>query len=212
MISLLEAPLKMRPLNPKVLVLLALLSCGTAFHEPAPPDYKDLVGNARWMVKYTNVSIVSTHSSFMDGYPFAQNKDVADGLYNETLSTGIPIIYDSPMSTLTHDFLKNPKVTFTYSAGFTHYCKEQGIDNDSPTCGKAMLSGLMEKVTDVDEVAWAKYGIFARHPDTKDWPIGHGFAFYKLNIENIYVIDYFGGATKHLNVTEYLSYKRPSWM
>ena len=77
---------------------------------------------------------------------------------------------------------------------------------------KAMLSGLMEKVTDVDEVAWAKYGIFARHPDTKDWPIGHGFAFYKLNIKNIYVIDYFGGATKHLNVTEYLSYKRPSWM
>jgi len=191
--------------------LLLLLSSVVAFREPAPPQHEDLVGNARWMVKYSNVTIVSTHSSFLEGYPFSQNKDVADGLYNETLSWGIPIVYVSPMATLTHDFVKDARVTFTYSAEFTHYCKDQGIDNDSPRCGKVMLSGLMEKVRDIDEVAWAKYGIFARHPDTKDWPISHGFAFYKLNIKNVYVIDYFGGATKHLNVTEYLNYT-PSWM
>ena len=40
-------------------------------------------------MKFSNVSILSTHSSFLDGYPFGQNKDVADGLYNETLSAGI---------------------------------------------------------------------------------------------------------------------------
>ena len=195
----------------KPLILVCCLISVAVSLEPTPPNYKDLVGNARWMVKYSNVSIVSTHSSFLEGYPFAQNKDVADGLYNEALSSGIPIIYVSPMATLTHDFIKDPRVSFTYSAEFTHYCKNEEIDNDSPTCGKVVLSGHMEKVKDANEISWAKYGMFARHPATKDWPISHGFAFYKLKIENIYVIDYFGGATKHLNVTEYLSYT-PSWV
>ena len=40
------------------------------------------------MVKFSNVSILATQSSFLDGFPFGQNKDVADGLWNETLSTG----------------------------------------------------------------------------------------------------------------------------
>ena len=202
--------LLMKPL-PVFLTMLAVLCPVTAFHEPAPPPHHDLVGNARWMVKYSNVSIVSTHSSFLEGYPFAQNKDVADGLYNETICTGIPIIYVSPMATLTHDFVKDHRVTVTYSAEFTHYCKEQGIDNDSPRCGKVMLSGQMEKMTNPSELAWAKYGMFNRHPGTKDWPPSHGFSFYKLKIENIFALDNFGGATKHLNVSEYLSYK-PLWM
>jgi len=67
-----------------ILLLLLPLICA----EPAPPPYKDLVGNARWIVKYSNVSIVATHSSFLAGYPFAQSKDVADGLFNETFGTG----------------------------------------------------------------------------------------------------------------------------
>jgi hypothetical protein len=66
-----------------------LLSLSLCFTEPVPPPpHADLVGNARWMVKFSNVSILATKSSFLDGYPFAQSKDVADGLYNETLSTG----------------------------------------------------------------------------------------------------------------------------
>ena len=57
--------------------------------EPVPPPpHQDLVGSARWMVKFSNVSILATQSSFLDGFPFGQNKDVADGLWNETLSTG----------------------------------------------------------------------------------------------------------------------------
>ena len=45
------------------------------------------------------------------------------------------------MAQLAQDFMENPKVTFAYSAAFTHYCKDNAIDNDSPTCGKVMLSG-----------------------------------------------------------------------
>ena len=68
-------------------------------------------------------------------------------------------------------------------------------------------SGEMEKVADDTEIKWAQYGMFARHPATKHWPVSHGFAFYKLNIENIFVLDFYGGPTMHLNVTEYMDYK-----
>jgi len=56
------------------------------------------------------------------------------------------------MATLTHDFTANPKVTFAYSAEFTHYCQNNDIDNDSPTCGKVMLSGkTCNKITTLQE-------------------------------------------------------------
>ena len=75
-------------------LLLLLLTLSNAEPIP-PPDHTDLVGTARWIVKFSNVSILSTHSSFLDGYPFGQNKDVADGLYNETLSAGICLFVKS---------------------------------------------------------------------------------------------------------------------
>jgi len=159
------------------------------------------------MVKYSNVSILATKSSFLTGYPFGQNKDVADGKWDEALSTGVPYIYTSQLEMQAQDVKQDPRVTFSYSSEFTHWCKDNGIDNDDPRCAKCMLSGKMEKVTDEKEIEWAKYGIFVRHPATKYWPVSHGFAFFRLNIENIAILDYYGGGTKHLNVTEYLQHQ-----
>ena len=189
------------------MVYLLLLLLTPTLGEPAPPPHTDVVGNARWMVKYCNITIVSTHSLFLDGYPFALNKDVADGLYNETTSTGVPYIYSSPLATLVHDFQADPRVSFTYSGQFTHYCADKNIDNDSPTCPKVVLSGEIEKVVDSSEIAWAKEGMFTRHPDTKKWPPSHGFLFFKLKINNIFVLDFFGGPKMHINIKEYLNYK-----
>ena len=191
-------------------VLCCLSTLSAAGKEPAPPPHTDLVGNARWIVKHSNVSVVATQSSFLPGYPFAQSKDVADGVYGSKQGTGIPYIYSSPLAQLVHDFIANPKVTFAYSAEFTHYCKDEGIDNDSPTCGKVMLTGDMVKVTDSVEHAWAWLGMVRRHPAIIFYPPGHNFAFFKLDIKNIFALDYFGGPTKHLNVTEYLNYT-PTW-
>ena len=68
----------------------------------------------------------------------------------------------------------------------------------------------MVKVTDKKELAWAWFGMVHRHPDIKFYPPGHNFAFFKLDIKNIFTLDYYGGPTKHLNVTEYLNYT-PKW-
>lgn len=39
-----------------------------------------------------------------------------------------------------------------------------------------------------------------------DWPQGHHFQFYKLEIEDIFLVNWFGGA-RPLTPDEYLQYK-----
>lgn len=39
-----------------------------------------------------------------------------------------------------------------------------------------------------------------------DWPQGHNFQFYKLEIEDIFLVNWFGGA-RPLTPDEYLQYK-----
>ena len=71
-----------------------------------------------------------------------------------------------------------------------------------------MLSGEIVEVTDEDELEWASKGMFVRHPATQAWPPSHKFSFFKLKkIENIFIVNFFGGATKHLDVDSYLSYQ-----
>lgn len=39
----------------------------------------------------------------------------------------------------------------------------------------------------------AKRSLFIRHPEMETWPSGHDWFFAKLNITNIWLLDYFGG-------------------
>lgn len=43
------------------------------------------------------------------------------------------------------------------------------------------------------ETGFAKHSLFVRHPEMKTWPSSHNWFFAKLNITNIWVLDYFGG-------------------
>nr|XP_033797519.1 protein CREG1 isoform X5 [Geotrypetes seraphini] len=43
------------------------------------------------------------------------------------------------------------------------------------------------------EMDFAKLALFSRHPEMTSWPPDHGWFFAKLNITNIWVLDYFGG-------------------
>lgn len=45
-----------------------------------------------------------------------------------------------------------------------------------------------------------------RHPQMEYWPTKHGFQPYVLRIENIILLDFYGGA-KHVLVQEYYQIK-----
>uniref|UniRef100_A0A3Q2GXY7 Cellular repressor of E1A stimulateds 1 n=1 Tax=Equus caballus TaxID=9796 RepID=A0A3Q2GXY7_HORSE len=59
------------------------------------------------------------------------------------------------------------------------------------------LSPLQQAVSHLQvnetEVDFAKRSLFIRHPEMKTWPSSHNWFFAKLNITNIWVLDFFGG-------------------
>ncbi|XP_004706905.2 protein CREG1 isoform X2 [Echinops telfairi] len=75
----------------------------------------------------------------------------------------------------------------------TDFCRKYGFDPQSPLCAHIMLSGEVTKVNET-EVEFAKTALFTRHPEMKTWPADHHWFFAKLNITNIWVLDYYGGA------------------
>ncbi|KAK2084735.1 hypothetical protein P7K49_037768 [Saguinus oedipus] len=87
---------------------------------------------------------------------------------------------------------ENPYATLTMTLAQTNFCKKHGFDPQSPLCAHIMLSGTVTKVNET-EVDIAKHSLFIRHPEMKTWPSSHNWFFAKLNITNIWVLDYFGG-------------------
>ena len=53
---------------------------------------------------------------------------------------------------------------------------------------------MLQVVKGSDEAEFAKKALFSRHPVMPDWPKNHGWFFAKLNITNVIVLDFFGGA------------------
>ena len=53
-------------------------------------------------------------------------------------------------------------------------------------------------------MAVARAALFSRHPSMRLWPPHHGFFFCKLNITNILLLNYFGGA-KTVLVEDYFA-------
>ena len=76
-----------------------------------------------------------------------------------------------------------------------NYCTEKHYDPMDPRCAHIILTGNMVNVPkDSEEGEFAKRALFSRHPVMPDWPKDHGWFFTKLNITNIIVLDFFGGA------------------
>ena len=55
------------------------------------------------------------------------------------------------------------------------------LDPEDPRCAKITISGTMRKSTGGD-LATGKSALFAKHPQMKSWPAGHGFAVHELHI------------------------------
>lgn len=63
-------------------------------------------------------------------------------------------------------------------------------------CARLTLTGkLVVLDEDMEEHEFAKDAFFERHPSMAYWPKGHGWVVAKIVIEDIWLIDFFGGAT-----------------
>lgn len=177
------------------------------------PDLRDKEATARWMVHSLDWGVLSTISSrFTDhsaAVPFGNIYSFVDGTCDN--STGIPYIYGTYMDQSFQDSLLNTAVSFTLSeaslasvCGGSNLptCKIHGFgDPENPPCARLTLTGVLSVVLEGDiddednEFYFARNALFQRHSSMENWPRNHRWIIAKIDIQDIWLIDYFGGAS-----------------
>ncbi|XP_005370154.1 protein CREG1 isoform X2 [Microtus ochrogaster] len=159
---------------------------------PPLPPREDAPRVARFVTHVSDWGALATTSTLeaVRGRSFADVISFSDG--PPGAGSGVPYMYLSPMQQLVSDLQEHPEATLTLSLAQTVFCRKHGFDPQSPLCVHIMLSGTVTKVNE-KEADYAKNSLFLRHPEMKTWPSSHNWFFAKLNITNIWVLDYFGG-------------------
>ncbi|XP_030531059.1 protein CREG1 [Rhodamnia argentea] len=164
------------------------------------PDPEDASATARWLVSQNSWGVLNTISSDLGGAPFGNVVSFSDGLPNE--GRGVPYFYLTTLDPTAKNAMKDERASFTVSEYPIGTCGK--IDPENPTCAKITLTGKLKLVDpECEEAEYAKSALFSKHVEMKDWPKGHKFQIYKLEIKNIFLIDWFGGP-KPLTLEQYL--------
>ncbi|CAL8142107.1 unnamed protein product [Orchesella dallaii] len=173
-------------------------------HNDSPPPHELVAKMARYIVhnsNWTSLATISTMSP-VRGYPFVNIFSLSDGPANN--SSGIPYLYLTPLDISVTDLESDSRTSLTMSLAQSDYCRQQQYDPEDPRCAHVILSGSIQPITQKDEITFARNAMFSKHPDMTAWPKDHGWFFAKLDIKNIVVLDYFGGA-KTVNLDDYFN-------
>lgn len=68
-----------------------------------------------------------------------------------------------------------------------------GGDPENPMCARLTITGKLVELTSAFESIQSSF--FQRHPQMQTWPENHNWKILKLEIEELWLIDHFGGAT-----------------
>lgn len=164
------------------------------------PDPDDAAATARWLVSQNNWGVLNTISSDLGGAPFGNVVSFSDGLPDE--GHGIPYFYLTTLDPTARNALSDQRSSLTISEYPIGTCGKK--DPENPSCAKITLTGKLKLVDEKSKEAdFARNALFSKHPEMKGWPKGHNFQFFTLDIEDIFLIDWFGGP-KPLTVDQYL--------
>lgn len=164
------------------------------------PDPKDAAATARWLVAQNSWGVLNTLASDLGGAPFGNVVSFSDGVPGKGL--GIPYFYLTTLDPTARNGLKDPRASLTVSEYPIGTCGK--IDPENPTCSKLTLTGKLKLVDGNSmEAEFAKSALFSKHPEMKNWPKNHDFQIFTLKIDNLFLIDWFGGP-KPLTLEEYL--------
>ena len=138
--------------------------------------------------------------------PFGNVYSFSDGTCAN--STGTPYLYGTYMDASFTDILSNNAVSLALSenqlptvCGGTEAssCKvtPKGFgDPENPPYSRLTLSGTLEVLEEgTPEFELAQEALFERHPSMADWPKGHRWLVGKINVQDLWLIDFYGGAS-----------------
>ncbi|MED6222870.1 hypothetical protein PIB30_068582 [Stylosanthes scabra] len=164
------------------------------------PDPDDSAASARWLLSLNSWGVLNTISTDLDGAPFGNVVSFSDGPPNG--GSGIPYFYLTTLDPTARNALKDDRASFTVSEYPLGTCGN--LDPENPVCSKITLIGKLKLVDEYSkEAEFARISLFSKHSEMKGWPEGHNFQIFKLEIEDIFLIDWYGGP-KPLTVEEYL--------
>ncbi|XP_051141502.1 uncharacterized protein LOC127258621 [Andrographis paniculata] len=167
------------------------------------PNPDDAASFARWLVSQSSWGVLNTISNEWGGAPFGNVVSFSDGEPDK--GKGIPYFYLTTLDPTASNALKDPRSSLTISEYSLGTCDK--TDPENPSCAKITLIGKLKLLDGKSKDAeFGRSALFAKHPEMKSWPPGHNFEVYKLNIEKIFMINWFGGP-KPLTVEQYLQAK-----
>ncbi|XP_054830287.1 protein CREG2 [Eublepharis macularius] len=149
---------------------------------------------ARFLVHDNDWGFLATKSTQekMQGAPFGNFLSISDGPTDN--STGTPFFYVTPKGTTVVDLMKNSIASLTLPEAEGDFCRKTIVDPDDPRCARLILTGQMVTVPP-EEIEFAKQALFSRHPVMRKWPRSYEWFFMKMNIELVWLQNWYGGIT-----------------
>eukprot|EP00045_Choanoeca_perplexa_P013027 m.145148 g.145148 ORF g.145148 m.145148 type:complete len:196 (-) comp16215_c0_seq2:59-646(-) len=178
-----------------MLCLLLSLALANAVAASEPPAWQDKAGVARWLAHQSSYGVLSTTSTAFNGVAFGNPQSFADGTTDN--STGNLYFYVSALDQSMEDLLSNPRCSFTLTEAETSFCSSEKYDPEDPRCARLTFVGTYRNVTEAER-PHAQAALFQRHPAMKTWESQggfHNFHFTTIDLEVVWLIDMFGGAT-----------------
>jgi len=181
------------------------------------PDWRDKAATARWMVHSMDYGVLSTLSTRFAGQsssmPFGNIYSFVDGSCDN--STGTPYFYGTYMDQSFQDMQSNPVASFALTEASLTSSTSKDVrqacsieystdaaaatgDPENPVCARITLTGTLvevDRTTNNNEFTTIQAAFFERHPQMKNWPEDHEWVIAKLVIQNVWLIDYYGGAS-----------------
>jgi len=160
-----------------------------------PPPFYESAKMARFIThdsEWVSMATISKREPIV-GYPFVNIFSLSDGPVDN--STGVPYMYVTEFDMSLEDIEDNNQVSLTMTLAQGEYCEKYNLDPESPLCGHVIITGAFVRVTPgSEEEEFARLALFSRHPAMESWPADHGWFFAKVDIHNIQLLAFFGGA------------------
>lgn len=162
---------------------------------PPPPPYTEYAKMARYIVHKSDWTAMGTVSTLeqIKGFPMVNIISVADSP-RDGKSTGHIYFLLTDLDYTAKDLKIDNKLTVLFSNDQDLACSKNGIDPMEPICGRVIISGKYVALrNDTNEYRLASEAFISRHPASERWIRAHSFFLCTLDIEQIAVLDYYGG-------------------
>lgn len=160
-----------------------------------PPNHTEHAKVARYIVhksEWTSMGTLSTLKN-INGYPMVNIISVADSP-RDAKSTGHIYFLLTDLDFTGQDLNVANKLTALFSNDQDLECTNQNVDPMEPICGRVMISGQSKRIpTDTKAYQLANEAFLSRHPAANNWIRAHDFYLCELEIQQIAVLNYYGG-------------------